>query len=62
LIYISQKKSVPWPLVCLTEDENLLKYRQTWAVVAGKVMTDPVWYFYLFWGAKNDPINKHIVL
>lgn len=31
---------------------NLLKYRQTWAVVAGKVLTDPVWYFYLFWGAK----------
>ena len=32
--------------------KNLLKYRQTWAVVAGKVLTDPVWYFYLFWGAK----------
>lgn len=31
---------------------NLLKYRQTWAVVAGKVLADPVWYFYLFWGAK----------
>jgi len=31
---------------------NLLKYRQTWTVVAGKVLTDPVWYFYLFWGAK----------
>jgi ACS family hexuronate transporter-like MFS transporter len=31
---------------------NLLKYRQTWAVVTGKVLADPVWYFYLFWGAK----------
>lgn len=31
---------------------NLLKYRQTWAVVSGKLFTDPVWYFYLFWGAK----------
>ena len=31
---------------------NLLKYRQTWAVVCGKLLADPVWYFYLFWGAK----------
>ncbi len=31
---------------------NLLKYKQTWAVVFGKLFADPVWYFYLFWGAK----------
>jgi ACS family hexuronate transporter-like MFS transporter len=31
---------------------NLLKYRQTWAVASGKLLADPVWYFYLFWGAK----------
>jgi ACS family hexuronate transporter-like MFS transporter len=31
---------------------NLLKYKQTWAVVLGKMLADPVWYFYLFWGAK----------
>jgi ACS family hexuronate transporter-like MFS transporter len=28
---------------------SLLKYRQTWAFVIGKFMTDPVWWFYLFW-------------
>ena len=28
---------------------HLLKYRQTWAFVIGKFMTDPVWWFYLFW-------------
>jgi ACS family hexuronate transporter-like MFS transporter len=28
---------------------KLLSYRQTWAVVAGKGLTDPVWWFYLFW-------------
>jgi ACS family hexuronate transporter-like MFS transporter len=28
---------------------TLLGYRQTWAYVAGKFMTDPFWYFYLFW-------------
>ncbi len=28
---------------------KLLSYRQTWAFVIGKFMTDPVWWFYLFW-------------
>jgi ACS family hexuronate transporter-like MFS transporter len=31
---------------------KLLKHRQTWAVALGKLFADPVWYFYLFWGAK----------
>jgi len=31
---------------------RLLKHRQTWAVALGKLFADPVWYFYLFWGAK----------
>jgi len=31
---------------------KLLKYRQTWAVALGKLFADPVWYFYLYWGAK----------
>ncbi len=33
--------SVPW----LT----LLAYRQTWAVVLAKFLTDPIWWFYLYW-------------
>lgn len=28
---------------------KLLKYRQTWAFVVGKLLTDPVWWFYLYW-------------
>ena len=28
---------------------KLLQYRQTWAFVLGKFMTDGVWWFYLFW-------------
>jgi ACS family hexuronate transporter-like MFS transporter len=32
---------VPWM--------QLLGRRQTWAVVVGKLMTDPIWLFYLFW-------------
>ena len=27
----------------------LLSLRQTWAFIAGKFLTDPVWWFYLFW-------------
>jgi ACS family hexuronate transporter-like MFS transporter len=34
-------RRVPWL--------ELLRYRQTWAFVIGKSMTDPVWLFYLFW-------------
>ncbi|HZF64884.1 MAG TPA: MFS transporter [Chitinophagaceae bacterium] len=28
---------------------QLLGFRQTWAFVVGKLLTDPVWWFYLFW-------------
>ncbi|MFC6221647.1 MFS transporter [Hymenobacter artigasi] len=27
----------------------LLSFRQTWAFVIGKFLTDPIWWFYLFW-------------
>ncbi|MDR5753239.1 MULTISPECIES: MFS transporter [unclassified Caballeronia] len=27
----------------------LIKKRQTWAFIIGKFLTDPVWWFYLFW-------------
>jgi ACS family hexuronate transporter-like MFS transporter len=25
------------------------RYRQTWAVIAGKTLADPIWWFYLYW-------------
>jgi ACS family hexuronate transporter-like MFS transporter len=28
---------------------ELLRHRQTWAFALGKGLTDPVWWFYLFW-------------
>jgi len=28
---------------------KLFKYRQTWAFMLGKGLSDPVWWFYLFW-------------
>ena len=34
-------KPIPWL--------KLLKFRQTWIFFIGKAMTDPIWWFYLFW-------------
>lgn len=28
---------------------QLLKYRQTWTFFVGKFLTDPIWWFYLYW-------------
>ena len=28
---------------------SLLTERRTWAYLLGKVLTDPVWWFYLYW-------------
>lgn len=28
---------------------HLLRYRQAWAFMIGKFLTDPVWWFFLFW-------------
>ncbi len=27
----------------------ILRYRQAWAFIIGKFMTDPIWWFYLYW-------------
>jgi ACS family hexuronate transporter-like MFS transporter len=35
------EKPIPWV--------QLLKFRQTWIFFIGKAMTDPIWWFYLFW-------------
>ena len=37
----AREKKVPW--------FKLLGYKQTWAFVFGKFMTDGVWWFFLFW-------------
>jgi ACS family hexuronate transporter-like MFS transporter len=33
--------SIPWL--------QLFRHRQTWAVIAGKMLADPIWWFYLYW-------------
>src|SRR5437667_1727675 len=32
---------IPW--------SRLIQFRQTWTFAAGKFLTDPIWWFYLFW-------------
>lgn len=36
-----ETSKIPWSL--------LLRHRQTWAFVIGKFLTDPIWWFYLYW-------------
>src|SRR5262249_14920123 len=45
---------IPWT--------QLLRHRQTWAIVVGKAMTDPVWFFYLFWLPKFLDANWGVKL
>jgi ACS family hexuronate transporter-like MFS transporter len=46
--------TVPWL--------QLLKYRQTWAFVLGKFLTDPIWWFYLYWLPKFLDVRFNIQL
>lgn len=32
--------------------KDILPYRGAWAIAVAKFMADPIWWFYLFWGAK----------
>jgi len=45
---------------------KLFSYRQTWAFVCGKFMTDGIWWFYLFWLPdylkKQFGMTKHDVM
>lgn len=41
---------------------SLLRHRQTWAFLIGKFMTDPIWWFYLYWLPKFLDANWGIKL
>jgi ACS family hexuronate transporter-like MFS transporter len=50
---------------------KLLRHRQTWAFAIGKFMTDPIWWFYLYWlpkfldaryGIKLDAVAAPIIV
>jgi len=39
--YIAEEPSLGWT--------DLLRYRQTWAVVAARFLVDPIWWLYITW-------------
>jgi MFS transporter, ACS family, hexuronate transporter len=43
------EEKIPWI--------KLMKYRQVWAFAIAKFMTDPIWWFYLYWVPKY--LNKN---
>lgn len=57
--YVSQKErdyinsdGVPDDLSQKVKSQDILPHRGFWAIAIAKFMADPVWWFYLFWGAK----------
>jgi ACS family hexuronate transporter-like MFS transporter len=51
---VERTEAVPWL--------GLLGHRQTWAFLLGKFMTDPIWWFYLYWLPKFLDANWGIKL
>lgn len=52
LTYINQdaaQESAPAETEGSVKWTDLLRFRQTWAFTVGKLMTDGVWWFFLFW-------------
>lgn len=41
---------------------RLLRHSQTWAFILGKFLTDPVWWFFLFWLPKYLSSVHHVTL
>jgi ACS family hexuronate transporter-like MFS transporter len=39
---------------------RILKFKGTWLLLLGRLITDPVWYFYQFWFAKYLSSERHL--
>lgn len=50
----ASKPGTPWL--------KLFKYRQTWAFFVGKFLTDPIWWFYLYWLPSYFTSKFHLTL
>jgi ACS family hexuronate transporter-like MFS transporter len=61
LAYINQDP--PEKSVATTPWIELFGYRQTWAYAIPKFLTDPIWWFYLYWlpGYFSDKFNLSLV-
>jgi ACS family hexuronate transporter-like MFS transporter len=47
-------ESVPW--------SHVLPCKETWAFAIGKLLTDPIWWFYLFWIPRYLQSTFHLTL
>jgi MFS transporter, ACS family, hexuronate transporter len=54
-------RDVPVPAARISW-KSLLSYRQTWAFSIGKFLTDPIWWFYLYWLPKFFDSRFHLGL
>jgi MFS transporter, ACS family, hexuronate transporter len=59
LKYIQSDPSEPVTRIPWT---RLLPHRQTWAFLIGKFLTDPIWWFFLFWLPKFLNTNHGLAL
>ncbi|MGC9998570.1 MAG: MFS transporter [Bryobacteraceae bacterium] len=41
---------------------DLLRYREVWALVGGRLLSDPVWWFYVFWLPEYLRRARHFTL
>jgi MFS transporter, ACS family, aldohexuronate transporter len=51
---VESAAKIPWA--------GILRYRQAWSFVLGKFITDPVWWFFLFWLPKFLSSVHHVSL
>jgi ACS family hexuronate transporter-like MFS transporter len=62
LRYICQDTGISKGQVPSTPWLKLLGYRQTWAFSIAKLLTDPIWWFFLFWLPDFFATNYHLNL
>lgn len=51
---VEPEAQIPW--------QKLLAYKQTWAYAVAKFLTDPIWFFYLYWLPKFFDERYHLGL
>jgi ACS family hexuronate transporter-like MFS transporter len=49
-----ETKKLPW--------KSIISYRQTWGICLARFLTDPIWWFFLYWLPKFLFANYHINL
>jgi ACS family hexuronate transporter-like MFS transporter len=51
---VSEGAGTPWSWA------RVFTFRGTWLLLLGRLITDPVWYFYQFWFAKYLSTDRHL--